>query len=82
MSSSQTKSICGAKNSTDIVLAADIVEYHNKGYLLCLVKCLWGEAIHLLYSGLLHALLFIENEWQTNSDELFVRFDIDDKILV
>jgi hypothetical protein len=34
------------------------------------------EAVHLLYSRFLHTLFFGEKEGQTNSNQLFVWFDI------
>ena len=72
----QAKSIGGTEGSPYIVLAADIVKYHNEGHFLRFMECLWREAVHLLYSRFLHTLFFGEKEWQTNGNPLFVWFDI------
>jgi hypothetical protein len=53
----QAKSISSAEYGTDIMLAADIIKHHDQGHFLCLVECLWGEAIHLLYGSLLHEVI-------------------------
>ena len=72
----QAKSISSTEDSPYIVLAADIVKYHNEGHFLRFMERLGREAVHLLYSRFLHALVFGEKEWQTNGNPLFVWFDI------
>jgi hypothetical protein len=72
----QAKGISSTEDSPYIVLAADIVKYHNEGYFLRLMERLGREAVHLLYSRFLHTLVFGEKEWQTNGNPLFVWFDI------